>query len=227
MPSSRAVGLSLVFVGAAIAALLPVFLVLYPAAGIGQADAGNPEVILPAIARNPALFVAPGALELLGHTVGAIAMVGLWMRWGARSFLLTCATLAGIIWMSVDTIDNAIGLQLVPRLAIQFAGGDAAAGATFVSLSSLLDALRLAGHFAGGLWIVGLSVFAIRAAAANRYIAWAGIATGLVLAGNVFVPALLNISFLTLPLWLIVFGNGVFRDRSAAVPNLAPQFAGG
>ena len=227
MPSSRSVGFGLVFLGGAIAALLPVFLVLYPAAGIGQADAANPSVVLPAIARDPALFVGPGSLELVGHTVGAVAMLGLWTRWGARSFLLTCATLAGIVWMSVDTIDNAIGLQLVPRLASQFAGGDATAGTAFVSLSSLLDALRLSGHFAGGLWIIGVSVFALRHGSANRYLAWAGVATGLILAGNVFVPALLNVSFVSLPLWLLVFGVAVLRDRSAPVPDLATQFAGG
>jgi hypothetical protein len=211
-----------VAVGAAIAALIPVFLVLYPAAGVGQADASNPQVILPAIAGNPALVVAPGILELVGHAIGAAAMVGLWMAWGRGSFLLTASTLAGIAWMAVDVIDNAISLQLVPALAAAFVAGDASSADRFTIVSGLVDALRLAGHFAGGLWVVGVSLFALRAKATHPAIAWAGIAIGAVLAANPLVPALLNVSFMTLPLWLIAFGVAVAR---AAVPaaRLVPE----
>jgi hypothetical protein len=227
MPTTRTIGACLVAVGAAIGALLPVFLILYPAAGIGRADAMNPEVILPAIARNPALFVGPGILELVGHAVGAAAVIGLWLRWGGRSFLLTCATLAGLVWMSVDAIDNAIGLQVVPALATSFAGGDTAAGATFLSVSALLDALRLAGHFGGGLWIAGASIFAVRTGSTNRVIAWAGVGIGLVLAANPIVPALLNVSFMTLPAWLIVFGIGLSRTDAGREAAVTPAFAMG
>ena len=225
VPTTRTVGIALVFLGAAIGSLLPVFLVLYPAAGIGQADATRPDVILPAIARNPALYVGPGILEMIGHAVGAAAVVGLWMRWGGRSFLMTCATLGGLVWMSVDTIDNAIGLQLVPRFASSYVGGDIAAGATFLSTSALLDALRLAGHFAGGLWIAGISIHALRVGAAHRVVAWAGVLIGLVLAANPFVPALLNVSFLTLPAWLIVFGIAVGRADTSPEPAATPALA--
>jgi len=227
MPTTRTIGLGLVVVGAAIAALLPIFMILYPAAGIGQADAGKPDVILPAIARNPALFVGPATLELFGHAIGAVAILGLWMRWGGQSFLLGAATLGGIVWMSVDAIDNAIGLQLVPALAASFAGGDPGAGASFRSLTALLDALRLAGHFAGGLWVAGVSVFALRAGSVHRVIGWAGVVTGLVLAANPILPALLNVSFMTLPLWLIVFGVAVARTSVGREPALAPSLAMG
>jgi hypothetical protein len=229
MPSSRSVGLGFVALGAAIAALIPVFLVLYPAAGIGQADAGRPDVVLPVLARNTALFVGPGILEIAGHAIGAIAMLGLWFRWGRESFVLTCATFAGLLWMAVDVVDNAVALQLVPRLASEYVAGTTAAAATFVDTSSLLDALRLAGHLAGGLWVVGVSAMALRSRTAHPVIAWAGIATGTVLAANLFVPALLNVSFMTLPAWLIVFGLAQIRTRDAAPAaerTLEPRLAG-
>jgi len=227
MPTTRTVGLGLLFVGGAIAALIPVFLVLYPAAGVGQADAGNPGVILPAIARNPALVVGPGILEMLGHAIGAAAVVGLWMRWGRGSFLLACATLGGVAWMAIDVIDNAIGLQLVPAIATAFVGGDVAAAARFGTISGLLDALRLSGHFAGGLWVVGVSIFALRTASTNRAIAWAGIAVGTVLAANPLVPALLNVSFMTLPAWIIAFGVVIARADAHRVIQLEPEPAMG
>jgi hypothetical protein len=225
MPASRTVGAGLAVLGGAIAALLPVFLVLYPAAGIGRADAANPNVILPAIAKNPAIFVGPGTLEVFGHVIGAVAMIGLWLRWGGRSLLVTCATFAGLLWMSVDTLDNAIGIQLVPRLAAQFAAGDDGAAVAFASSSALLDALRLAGHLAGGLWVIGLSLASIRLEAVHRLIGWAGVATGIVLAANPFVPALLNVSFMTLPVWLLVFGVAVARSGAAVDPLPAAQYA--
>src|SRR5438876_1018098 len=164
MPSSRWVGLGFVALGAGIAALIPVFLVLYPAAGISQGDAARPEVVLPIMARNPALFVGPGILELAGHAIGAIAMLGLWFRWGKDSFLLTCATFAGLLWMSLDSVDNAVAFQLVPRLAADYVAGGTAAGASYLSLSGLVDAIRLSGHFGGGLWVVGISAFGLQRA---------------------------------------------------------------
>src|SRR5690242_17662277 len=93
MPTSRTVGLGLVALGAAIAALLPVFLVIYPGAGVGQGDATHPDVILPIVARNPALVIGPGIVEAFGHAIGAVAILGFWLRSGQRSFLLTAATL--------------------------------------------------------------------------------------------------------------------------------------
>lgn len=222
--SSGRIGLAFIALGAAIAALVPVFLVLYPAAGIGKADAANPLVILPALARNPALMVGPGILELLGHTIGAAAMVGLWMTWGRASYLLTTATLAGIAWMAVDVVDNALGLQLLPALAAAFVAGDASAADRFVTTTSLVDALRLAGHFGGGLWVIGASLYGLRAAVIHPVIAWAGIVVGAVLAANPIAPGLLNVSFLTLPAWLIVFGIAVARAKVPAA-RLAPAVA--
>jgi hypothetical protein len=225
MPSSRLVGLGIVILGASIASLLPVFLVIYPAAGIGQGDAAHPDVVLPVLARYPALVVGSGIVEMLGHAVGAAAILGFWLRSGGRSFVLACASLAGIVWTSVDILDNAITLQLVPRLADQFAGGDAAAGAAYLSASALVDAVRLGGHFGGGLWIIGISIFAIRGSGIPAILGWAGIGVGAVLALNPFVPALLNVSFMTLPLWLILFGVTIGRTPAVAEPAFAPQLA--
>jgi hypothetical protein len=218
------IGLGFVALGAAIAALVPVFLLVYPAAGVGQADASNPHVILPVVARNPALVLAPGILELLGHAIGAAAMVGLWLRWGSRSYLVTVATLAGVAWMAVDVVDNALTLQLMPALASAFVAGDASAGDRFSLASSLIDALRLAGHFAGGLWVVGVSMAALGTRAVNPAVAWLGVPIGAVLAANPIVPALLNVSFMTLPIWIIAFGVAVARSRVGAADRL-PQGA--
>ena len=226
MPTSRTVGAGLAFLGVAIGALLPVFLVLYPAAGLRPGDAGRPEAILPVVAHNPALFIGPGILELLGHAVGAAAMIGLWMRLGKGSWLLTAATFAGLVWMAVDVVDNAIGLQVVPRLANQFAAGDLTAVAAYAVSSLLMDTLRLAGHFGGGLWVVGVSAFCLSNALAPRLLAWTGMVAGAILAANPLVPALLNVSFITLPLWLVLFGVVIARRETVGSRSFVPEPAG-
>jgi len=225
MPTSRLVGAGLVALGASIAALLPVFIVLYPAAGLGQADSTNPGVALPILAMTPALVIAPGALEILGHAIGAAAILGLWLRSGGRSFLLACATLGGILWTGVDLLDNAVTLQIVPALATRFVAGDATAGPDWLAASHLIDAVRLGGHIAGGAWVVGVSAFTLRQAIVPSVIGWAGILVGAVLAANAFVPALLNVSFITLPLWLVVFGIAVARTRAVSEPAFVPSLA--
>ena len=223
MPGPRLLGTAFAAVGLGIGALIPIFLVAYPAAGLGQADAGNPAAILPVVAANPALFAGPGILEITAHAIGAVAVFGLWARLGSGSFLLAIATLGGLVWMTLDVVDNAIAFHVVPLIAANHAAGDATAAATFTQLQSVVDAVRFAGHFAGGLWMIGVSVFAIQTGQLPRIVGWLGVVVGVVFAGNLFLPALLNVSFMTVPAWLVILGIGVARTEAAPEPSLVPQ----
>jgi hypothetical protein len=223
MPGPRLLGTAFAVVGLGIGALVPIFLVAYPAAGIGPADAGNPAAILPVVVANPALFAGPGILQIVVHAIGAIAVVGLWVRFGSTSFLMAMATLGGLVWMTLDVVDNAVAFHVVPVIAADHAAGDQVAAAAFSQLSSVVDAIRLAAHFAGGLWLIGVSVFAIQTRRLPRVIGWIGVAVGAVFAGNLFLPALLNVSFMTVPAWLVILGIGVARRDEATEPTLVPQ----
>jgi hypothetical protein len=223
MPGTRLVGTAFAVVGFGIGALVPIFLIAYPAAGLGQADAGNPAAILPVVVANPALFAGPGILEIVVHAVGAIAVFGLWARFGGTSFLLAIATLGGLAWMILDVADSAIAFHVVPLIAANHVAGDATAATAFTQLESVVDAVRLAGHFLGGLWMVGVSVFAIQTGRLPRIIGWLGVVVGLVFTGNLFVPALLNVSFMTVPAWLVILGIGVARSEGATEASLLPQ----
>jgi hypothetical protein len=223
MPGTRLLGTAFAVVGVGIGALVPIFLVAYPAAGLGQADAGNPAAILPVVSSNPALFAGPGILEIVVHAVGAVAVLGLWARFGSTSFLMAIATLGGLLWMAVDIVDNAVAFHVVPMLAASHAAGDPTAAAAFTQLSSVVDAVRLAGHFTGGLWMIGVSAFAIQTRQLPRVVGWIGVVVGLVFAGNLFLPALLNVSFMTVPAWLVILGVGVARSDEATETNLLPQ----
>jgi len=180
MPGPRLLGTAFAVVGLGIGALVPIFLVAYPAAGIGPADAGNPAAILPVVVANPALFAGPGILQIVVHAIGAIAVFGLWARFGSASFLMAMATLGGLVWMTLDVVDNAVAFHVVPVIAADHAAGDQVAAAAFSQLSSVVDAIRLAAHFAGGLWLIGVSVFAIQTRRLPRVIGWIGVAVGAV-----------------------------------------------
>ena len=223
MPGTRLLGTAFAVVGLGIGALVPIFLIAYPAAGLGRTDAGNPAAILPVVAANPALFAGPGILEIAAHAIGAIAVFGLWARFGATSFLLAVATLGGLAWMILDVADNAIAFHVVPLLAANHVAGDADAAAAFTQLQSVVDGVRLAGHFLGGLWMIGVSSFAIQEGRLPRIVGWLGIAVGLVFAGNLFVPPLLNVSFMTVPAWLVILGISVARSDAATEASLLPQ----
>jgi hypothetical protein len=223
MPGPRLLGTAFAVVGLGIGALVPIFLVAYPAAGIGPADAGNPAAILPVVVANPALFAGPGILQIVVHAIGAIAVFGLWARFGSTSFLMAMATLGGLVWMTLDVVDNAVAFHVVPVIAANHAAGDQVAAAAFSQLSSVVDAIRLAAHFAGGLWLIGVSVFAIQTRRLPRVIGWIGVVVGAVFAGNLFLPALLNVSFMTVPAWLVILGVGVARSDEATETTLVPQ----
>ncbi|MBI3745809.1 MAG: hypothetical protein HY264_04675 [Chloroflexi bacterium] len=223
MLGQRALGTAFAVVGLGIGALVPIFLVAYPAAGLGQADAGNPAAILPVIAAKPALFAGPGILEIITHAVGAIAILGLWARFASGSFLMTAATLGGLAWMMLDIADNAISFHVAPLIAASYGAGDSTAAAAFVQLQSVVDAVRFAGHFAGGLWMIGVSVFAVQTRRLSRVIGWLGVIVGIIFAGNLFLPALLNISFMTVPAWLVILGIGVARNDKASETTFVPE----
>jgi hypothetical protein len=223
MPTARTIGLGLVILGLGIGALVPIFLVVYPAAGIAPGDASDPSIVLPVIAANPTLVTAPGALEITVHVIGAVALLGLWARFGQTSFLLAVATLGGLVWLSVDVINNAITYHVVPGLAADYVSGALAAGPAYVQLNGVVEAVRLGAHVAGGLWAVGISVFVVQTRSQPVVIGWLGIAVGAIFAANVFVPAFQNISFLTVPTWLVILGAAVARAQTAPVPGLHPR----
>jgi hypothetical protein len=221
MLSSRSIGWALAALGFGIGALVPVFLVAYPAAGISQADAQNPAVVLPAIAANPALVLLPGAIEIATHAVGIVGVVGPWMALGRTSVLFSVATVFGLVWLGVDVVLNAITYHVVPALATANASGGAGAQATFTTTMQLVDAARLGAHVAGGLWMLGVAAWSLATGALPRIVGWLGVAIGAIFAANLFAPPLMNLSFLTVPLWLVIAGIAVARSDSAIARGAA------
>lgn len=216
MSESRVGATCLVVLGVGIALLLPLFMAVFPALGITRDTAGHPEIVLPILADHPALPKGVGLVQVIAHLAGAVGMLGLWLRWGPRSLLLVAATFAGLVWMALDIANNGVALREVPRLAAAHVAGDGSAAAAFKNLSALIDALRLAAHFCGGVWVLGVSAFARRAGCLPRWLVLAGFVVGAIFSANLLVPPLMFLSMLTVPPWLIATGVLVNRRTAAS-----------
>jgi len=218
--TDRQIGLMFVALGVGIAVLLPFFLVVMPQMGISEEMSRRPDALLPIVATKPWLFTVPGAVEMLAHALGAAAMLSLYLLWDSRSGLLLCATAGGLLWMGVDIVLNGVVLQVVPHLAAAHQAGDVTAAGQFTTVMTLVDAARLAGHFGGGLWVLGVSYGGRRIGRVGRALSIAGLIVGVAMAGNVFAAPLLALTFVTLPIWLVAFGIATSRPRPS--PHLVP-----
>jgi hypothetical protein len=196
--------IGLVTLAVGILSLIPLFAAVFPRFGLTR-DAA-PSTVLPTVAQNPWLFIGPGSVQLFTHTMGAVGIIALTFLWNPRSLLLVCATFGGLLWMGADIIDNALTMVLVPRLARAFVAGDADATRVLPLIHSLTEAIRFGAHFAGGLWVLGVSAYAWRTATTGRLLAGTGFAIGAIFAANVFAPPLMFATMLTLPAWLIALG---------------------
>jgi hypothetical protein len=216
----RWAAIGLVSLGIGIISLLPLFMAVFPHYGLTRDT--PPETVLATVAIHRWLFVAPGVVQLFGHTAGAIGMIALAHAWEARrSLLLLCATFFGLAWMAIDLADNAITLTMVPDLAASYANGETKAVYGLTLLRGLTDAARLGAHFAGGLWVVGVSYHLWQHG--SRKLGGIGLFVGAVLAANVFLPPLMFLSMMTLPFWLMALGVAVTK----AAESIAARTVGG
>ena len=62
---------------------------------------------------------------------------------------------------------------------------------------------------------------AVRTSALPRVVGWVGIPIGAAFAANLFVPPLMNLSFITVPAWLVALGVAVARSQAPAVRFMA------
>jgi hypothetical protein len=60
-----------------------------------------------------------------------------------------------------------------------------------------------------------------------RLVTWLGIPIGVIFAANLFVPALMNLSFLTVPAWLVILGLAIARAEPETTPSFALRSSAG
>jgi len=180
----------------------------------------NPGAFLESFAKNPTLLTVELWAEALGSLLGIAAVLAIsegvrstnegWVRW---------ISMLAIIGLTITAIDDLRFLALTPIRAAAYVNGDAAVKAALTVPGALegLDPqpwLRLG---AVGLWVLVVSLLALRGGIWPKPLAYVGIGSAIVywlaVAGIVFqLVSVIKIkagagAFILVPIWYIWLGR--------------------
>jgi hypothetical protein len=179
----------------------------------------SPEAFLESLAQNPTLYIVGGLVFALGSLLGIAAVQAIsesvrsvdegWVRW--------TSTLA-ILGFAVNTIDSFRRMALDPARATAYVQGDAVVKAALTVPSALpgLDPQAWLRLGAIGLWVLVVSLLALRSGIWPRPLTYLGIAVTivywLIVASNflqiqLFTAIVAGVGLVILtPIWYIWLG---------------------
>lgn len=174
-------GICSILTGVSYLAVAVVYLLLPPE----QRDAAGipPEKFLESLGQNPTLYMAGGLVFALGSLLAIAAVLAIsdnvrtanqgWARW--------TSTLA-IIGFAVNAIDSFRRMALDPARATAYVKGDAIVKAVLTAPSALpgLDPQAWLRLGAVGLWVLVISLLALRGGTWPKSLAYLGIAVTIV-----------------------------------------------
>lgn len=214
-------GLSYIVVGINFVALLPA----------DQKGGVAPELVFPSFVQNPGplslqawLFIGGGMIGIaaalaIAEEIGSFS--SLWVRW---STILAC------VGFSVTMLNDLWVAGLLPTMARQYVDGDAAtkAAAVVVYPFLFLDPKGVLRFGVVGLWVLVISLIALRRRRAPQVLAYVGIAVAvlywlLVLGALLASPLLTTLGaglggIICAPIWFIGMGVHLLRVQ-ATVPQ--------
>lgn len=178
--------------------------------------------ILPSLAQNP----TPLLLELWQMTITGVlglAVVPAFtqlVRGGNEGWVRWTSNLA-FLGFSVAAVSNALTAGRLPGLASAYVAGDDSTKAALAPIwRSSLDLQALWQYGAVGVWILAVSVFALRGKILPTNLAYVGMALGvlhlfvpvaLLLKNQPFILAVAGLSAILAPIWYIWAGLDVRR----------------
>lgn len=222
----RVGGLAALYLGAALLAAMPFFLVVvdYPGA-TGVAD----KVAL-LVDHNGAMHV----MYLLSYVVFGVALAALALALHARlrpagPALMPVATAVGLMWAVVlvasGMVFNAGMAAVVDRYPID----PDQAQSMWQAIEPVAQGLGSGsgGEFLGGLWILLVSIVSLRVRSLPRPLGWLGVAVGVAGLLSIVPPlaaAAYAFGLLSIP-WFASLGIAMIRtaDRSVPLITTAPQ----
>lgn len=181
---SKLGGLCSILIGVLNILIIPIGLLLISPNAEIPIDPNNPATLFPVVAQNPAPFVLSG---LVFGLVGIFAFAAVpaiseivrsanegWVRWTSNLAYL------GFAVSAVSSFQN---VAVLPVIAATYVAGDAVTQAAIIAQytpvsSSTLDSLGVLQFGGVGLWILVVSILALRRSLLPRGLIYAGIALG-------------------------------------------------
>ncbi len=223
-PSSlfQAGGICAVLVGICSAISYILYLLLPEQQKLG---AKGPD-LLPSFAQNPTIltleFIGLALVGLFG--LGAVMAISQavaaqngWVRWTSALAYLGYGVLA---------VSQLLTLERLPRVADAFVAGDAATKAALAAVwKSSLDPQTWLQYGGVGLWIVIISLLAVRTNAFPKLLAYLGLLVGIVhcllpvmfvLQAPAFIVPLAAVGLIVIPVWYIWVGITLQRSAGRA-----------
>jgi Domain of unknown function (DUF4386) len=139
--------------------------------------------ILPSVARGAPLLLAQFWVLTLEGVLGIAVVLALsrLVQAASEGWVRFTSVLA-LVGFAVTAVSNVITIARLPAIAAAYVAGDAATKAALApTWRSTLDPYGLWGYGAVGLWVLVVSVLALRSASLPRSLAYVGLAYGVLL----------------------------------------------
>jgi hypothetical protein len=192
-------GLCSILLGIVAILVSVVYLLLPPEQRLGVKAA----VILPSVARGANLLLTQFWLLALEGVLGLVVVIALsrlvlsvgdgWVRFTG---------LLAIVGFAITAVGNVITIARLPGVAATYVAGDASTKAALAPVwRSTLDPYGIFGYGAVGLWILVISVLALRSSRLPRPLTYVGLAYGVLL---LLIPVALLTGATTILLIVVV-----------------------
>lgn len=190
--------------------------------------------LLPAFHRDPSLLPLDLTLLALVGVAGlaVVPAVSALVRAGADGLVGWTATLATVGY-AVSAVSYFLTLGRLPKVADAYVAGDAATKAAIIPFwKSTLDWQGFWQFAAIGVWILVVSLLALRSRALSAPLAYAGLALGVlsilapigVIQGNSgFLNILVALAVILSPIWYIWMGLALWQGLGATAAPRAPM----
>ncbi len=217
----RAGGVAALYLAAAYLVAMPYFLIVVDF----QSLVGSSQKVAALVAHQNSMYVMHLVTYVVLGIVLAALSLALWKRLAGSSSIAAVGGAVGLIWACMLVASGLVfnyGAGVVVDL---YAKSPAQAASAWQAIEPVAEGLGSAqGELLGGLWVLLVSVAALRTAALPKALSWLGIVIGIAGIASV-IPVLLDARYvfgLFQIVWFIWLGAVMLRTRPSEQSQRQP-----
>src|SRR5664280_923237 len=219
--AQRAGGVAALYLAAAYLVAMPYFLIVVDF----QSLVGSAQKVAALVAHQNSMYVMYLITYVVFGIVLAALALALWKRLSGSPSIAAVGGAVGLIWACMLVASGLVFNYGAAAVIELHATSPAQAGSAWQAIEPVADALSSGqGELLGGLWVMLVSVAALRTAALPKALNWLGILIGIAGIASV-VPPLLDAVYvfgLLEIVWLIWVGIVMLRTRASEQTQRQP-----